>query len=51
MHAFFEHHQAILYTFLVIMGFLAGFVDAVAVGVAHGLVCAGGGDFAGLAHT
>ena len=32
MHTFFEHHQAILYTFLVIMGFLAGFVDAVAGG-------------------
>ena len=32
MHAFFEHHQAILYTFLVIMGFLAGVVDAVAGG-------------------
>lgn len=32
MHTFFEHHWIILYTFLVVMGFLAGFVDAVAGG-------------------
>ena len=32
MHAFFEHHQFILYSFLIVMGFLAGFVDAVAGG-------------------
>lgn len=32
MHVFFEHHQLILYTFLVAMGFLAGFVDAIAGG-------------------
>lgn len=32
MHIFFEHHQDILYIYLVCMGFLAGFVDAVAGG-------------------
>lgn len=32
MHVFFEQHQLILYVFLVTMGFLAGFVDAVAGG-------------------
>lgn len=32
MHNFFEHHIFILYLFLVAMGFLAGFVDAIAGG-------------------
>ncbi len=32
MHAFFEHHQAILFSYLIFMGFLAGFIDAVAGG-------------------
>lgn len=32
MHAFFENHFLILYVFLVVMGFLAGFIDAVAGG-------------------
>ena len=32
MNVFFEHHQIILYGFLVIMGLLAGFVDAIAGG-------------------
>ncbi len=32
MHNFFEHHVVILYVFLVVMGFLAGFVDAIAGG-------------------
>jgi cupin 2 domain-containing protein len=32
MHIFFLHHQFILYGFLIVMGFLAGFIDAVAGG-------------------
>lgn len=32
MHAFFENHILILYVFLILMGFLAGFIDAVAGG-------------------
>jgi len=32
MHAFFENHLLLLYVFLVLMGFLAGFIDAVAGG-------------------
>lgn len=32
MHAFFENHWIILYAFLILMGFLAGFIDAVAGG-------------------
>jgi cupin 2 domain-containing protein len=32
MHLFFEQHQVILYSFLIIMGFCAGFIDAIAGG-------------------
>lgn len=32
MHVFFEQHQMVLYGFLISMGFLAGFIDAIAGG-------------------